>query len=62
LNIEVITYADLVSVEGEVGRFKVRVKKKARSVDPELCTGCGTCLEKCPVTNQPYPKEFQGNE
>ena len=57
MNIEVITYADLMSVEGEPGRFKVRVKKRARSVDPDLCTGCGICYANCPVTNQPYPKE-----
>jgi heterodisulfide reductase subunit A len=49
-----------MSVEGEPGRFKVKVKKKARSVDPDLCTGCGTCFAGCPVTNQPYPKEARG--
>jgi heterodisulfide reductase subunit A len=62
LNIEVITYADLISVEGEVGSFKVRVKKKARSVDAERCTGCGTCMENCPVINQPYSSQDSGNK
>jgi heterodisulfide reductase subunit A-like polyferredoxin len=47
----------MLSVEGEPGRFKVKIKKRARSVDPEKCTGCGTCLTSCPVTNQPYPRE-----
>ena len=42
-------------------QVKVKVKKKARSVDPERCTGCGTCLENCPVINQPYPKEVHGD-
>ncbi len=52
LNIEIITYADIESVEGSAGNFKVRVKKRARSVNTDLCTGCGLCVENCPVTNQ----------
>jgi len=47
-NIELITYSDLVDVEGELGRFKVSVRKRARSVNEALCTGCGICQEKCP--------------
>jgi len=45
-----ITYADLEAIEGKPGNFKVKVKKKARSVNPDLCTGCGACVENCPVT------------
>lgn len=48
-NIELITCADLDSVEGTEGNFKVKIRKYARSVDMELCTGCGTCIENCPV-------------
>jgi heterodisulfide reductase subunit A len=51
LNIELITYADLESVEGSPGNFKVKIKKRARSINMELCTGCGSCVENCPVTN-----------
>ncbi|MBU0768937.1 MAG: FAD-dependent oxidoreductase [Proteobacteria bacterium] len=52
-NIELITCADLESVEGTEGNFKVKVRKYARSIDMELCTGCGTCIENCPVTTYP---------
>ncbi|MBW2248505.1 MAG: CoB--CoM heterodisulfide reductase iron-sulfur subunit A family protein [Deltaproteobacteria bacterium] len=52
LNIEIITYADIESVEGSAGNFKVKVKKRARSVDLDRCIGCGLCVENCPVTNQ----------
>ena len=52
LNIEIITYADIESVEGYAGNFKVKVKKRARSIDLERCIGCGLCVENCPVTNQ----------
>ena len=43
LNIELITYADLEHVEGEAGRFTVTLRRNARYVDPNKCTGCGLC-------------------
>ena len=43
LNIELITYADMESLEGEPGNFTVTIKKKPRFVDPEKCTACGLC-------------------
>ncbi len=36
-----ITYADIQSIEGSQGHFKVKVRKRARSVDLERCTGGG---------------------
>ena len=55
-NTNVITYAEVVGVEGEAGAFKVKVLKKARYVDENKCTGCGECFEKCPVK---VPDEFE---
>lgn len=52
LNIEIITYADIESVDGSAGNFRVKVKKRARSIDLSRCIGCGLCVENCPVTNQ----------
>jgi heterodisulfide reductase subunit A-like polyferredoxin len=52
LNIELITYSDLESVEGSPGNFKVKVRKRARSIKADLCTGCGACVENCPVLYQ----------
>ncbi|NQE06007.1 CoB--CoM heterodisulfide reductase iron-sulfur subunit A [ANME-1 cluster archaeon GoMg1] len=49
-NIELITYAEVETVEGYIGNFKVVVRKKARYVDEEKCTGCGDCAKVCPVT------------
>jgi heterodisulfide reductase subunit A-like polyferredoxin len=49
MNIELITYADLESVEGSQGKFKARVRKRARSILEDRCTGCGACVENCPV-------------
>lgn len=54
LNIEKMTYSEIESIEGSAGNFKVRVKKKARYVDPDKCTGCGECVESCLVKNIVY--------
>ena len=46
--INLITYAELESVSGLVGNFTAKIRKKARYVDEDKCTGCGVCTEKCP--------------
>jgi heterodisulfide reductase subunit A len=48
-NIEIVTNADVSSVEGKVGAFTITLTKNPRRVDEELCTGCGICSQKCPV-------------
>ncbi|HWR59601.1 MAG TPA: CoB--CoM heterodisulfide reductase iron-sulfur subunit A family protein, partial [Thermodesulfovibrionales bacterium] len=55
LNIDIHTLAEVVSVEGEEGDFKVRVKLAPRYVDAVKCTGCGDCEAKCP---KKVPSEF----
>jgi heterodisulfide reductase subunit A len=47
-NIRLLTYSEVEGVAGNSGRFKVKIRKKARFVDEEKCTGCGTCMQKCP--------------
>jgi heterodisulfide reductase subunit A len=42
------TCSEVAAVEGEQGRFEVRIKTKPRYVDLERCTACGECVEKCP--------------
>jgi heterodisulfide reductase subunit A len=49
-NIELITYSTLDSVEGEEGHFRVTLNRRASRVDPEKCTGCGDCAQKCPIS------------
>jgi len=47
-NITLMTYSEVDTVSGYVGNFKVKVRKKARYVDEELCTACGDCVPVCP--------------
>ncbi len=46
--INLYTYSEVESVSGFVGNFSVTIKKKARSIKEDLCSGCGVCTEKCP--------------
>ena len=48
-NITLHTYSELESLEGFIGNFKVKIRKKARCVDEKLCTGCALCSQKCPT-------------
>ncbi len=47
-NITLLTWSEVARVEGSLGNFQVTIRKKARYVDEDLCTGCGICTEKCP--------------
>ena len=53
-NIKLMSYSEVEEVSGYVGNFKVKVKRKARYIDEEKCTGCGLCVESCLVRNLPY--------
>jgi heterodisulfide reductase subunit A len=54
--ITLYTYAELENIDGFIGNFKARIRKKAKSIDEKLCTGCGLCTTKCP--NKKIPGEF----
>lgn len=54
--IEILTFSEVENVSGFVGNFDVTIRKKARSVKLDVCTGCGLCYEKCPVKK---PSEFE---
>ena len=47
-HITLLTWSEVEKVDGYVGNFTVTVRKRARKVNEELCTGCGICQEKCP--------------
>jgi heterodisulfide reductase subunit A len=47
-NITLLSYSEVEKVSGYIGNFRATIRKKARYVNEELCTGCGVCTEKCP--------------
>ncbi len=48
-NIEIISFADVLKVEGHVGSFTVKIRVNPRYVKAENCTGCGECRDACPI-------------
>ncbi|UCF13508.1 MAG: CoB--CoM heterodisulfide reductase iron-sulfur subunit A family protein [Thermoplasmatales archaeon] len=54
-NIKLLTNSEVVEVDGYVGNFNIKVKKKQRYVDIDKCTGCNECTNVCPAV---VPSEF----
>ena len=48
-NVELITGAEVESLDGYVGNFVARITERPKYVDWQACTGCGACMEKCPA-------------
>jgi NADH:ubiquinone oxidoreductase subunit E len=58
-NIEIITWSDVESIQGEPGNFKIKLIHHPRYVDIDKCTGCNLCATNCPVRNMSH---FEQNE
>jgi heterodisulfide reductase subunit A len=54
-NIDILLNTQICVVDGEPGNFSVSLKQKPTWIDPELCIGCGVCVDVCPVE---VPDEF----
>ena len=57
-NIQIISNADLQSVNGFIGNFKVKIRKNPRYIIAANCTGCGECKDACPIE---FPNEWDMN-
>lgn len=47
-NIKLLTYSEILSIEGRVGEYLVKILRKPRYVKEDLCRGCLICITKCP--------------
>jgi heterodisulfide reductase subunit A len=54
-NIELLSCSEVEEVGGYIGNFEVKIRKKAKYVDYDKCTGCGLCETKCPTK---VPSEY----
>lgn len=57
-NIKLFSWSEVVSVSGFLGNFKVKIRKKARYVDTDKCTGCGQCWSHCPASKIPSRRQI----
>jgi len=57
-NIELMTYHEVLKVEGQAADFTAKILKKPRYVNEEKCKGCGECANKCPKIMAPNPFEM----
>ena len=48
-NIKLYSYSEIEEVKGFIGNFDVKIRRKARYVKEDICTGCGQCQQKCPA-------------
>ena len=62
-NIEILTYTEVDTVEGQAGDFTVSLTRKPRYIIESKCTGCTTCVEYCPVeVPDPFNQDLSGNK
>jgi len=59
-NIEIISFADVLKVDGYAGNFKVKIRKNPRYVIAGNCTGCGECKDACPIEYPNYADMYLG--
>ncbi len=56
-NIEILTNTSVKKAKKTKSGFNVKLSTAPRYVDEDACTGCGACVEACPVT---VPDEMDG--
>jgi len=49
-NIELLSYSEVKEVAGYIGNYTVKIHRKPRYVKEGICTGCGECVNVCPVS------------
>jgi heterodisulfide reductase subunit A len=49
-NIELLSYSEVKEVSGYIGNFTVKIHRRPRYVKEGICTGCGECVNVCPVS------------
>jgi heterodisulfide reductase subunit A len=59
-NIELLSYSEVTSIEGSIGNYTVKIRKKPRYIDIDKCTGCGDCATACRLKDRIVSEFNQG--
>ncbi|MBE3140898.1 MAG: CoB--CoM heterodisulfide reductase iron-sulfur subunit A family protein, partial [Thermoplasmata archaeon] len=59
-NIELLSYSEVASIEGSIGNYTVKIRKKPRYIDVDKCTGCGDCATACRLKDRIVSEFNQG--
>ena len=59
-NIELLSYSEVTNIEGSIGNYTVKIRKKPRYVDVDKCTGCGDCASACRLKDRIVSEFNQG--
>ncbi|MBN2474642.1 MAG: CoB--CoM heterodisulfide reductase iron-sulfur subunit A family protein [Pirellulales bacterium] len=57
-HIKLLTHSEVEKVDGAVGSYKVRVRRKARYISEENCVGCMACIDECVFPKPKFPNEY----
>lgn len=57
-NISLWAYSEVTQVEGYVGNYKVKVRRKPRYIIEDLCVGCQECVVACIYKEGKTPDDF----
>ena len=57
-NIKLMTFSEVEQVDGAVGSYKVKVRRKARYIDVDKCNGCMQCIDDCVFVKPKFPNEY----
>jgi heterodisulfide reductase subunit A len=56
--IKLLTYSTVESVSGSVGNYHVKIRRRPRYIDEDLCVGCMMCIEGCVFARARFPNPF----
>ncbi|MGA2032376.1 MAG: CoB--CoM heterodisulfide reductase iron-sulfur subunit A family protein [Thermoguttaceae bacterium] len=57
-NIKMLTYSSVESVEGSVGNYHVKIRRRPRYIDESLCVGCMQCIDGCVFVKPKFLNPF----
>lgn len=48
-DVHLFTYSEVLNIRGKAGAFRVQIRKNPKFVHDDACSGCGECINACPI-------------